>query len=109
LLSGAPGLAESPTLLVQIQIPVHVWPHHLLILGLLLREFLRLVLRRLRQEASLTQEELGFEADLRRTYVSVLELGQQQPSLTTILKLSKALKLSASELMSLTEAELTEN
>lgn len=63
-------------------------------------------LGRLRQEASLTQEELGFEADLRRTYVSVLELGQQQPSLTTILKLSRALGRSASEVMALVEAEL---
>ena len=63
-------------------------------------------LRRLRQEASLTQEELGFEANLRRTYVSVLELGQQQPSLTTILKLASALKLTASELLAEVETEL---
>lgn len=47
------------------------------------------VLRQLRIEAGLTQEQLGFEADLRRTYISILELGQQQPSLTTILKLAK--------------------
>ena len=67
------------------------------------------VLRRLRQEASLTQEELGFEADLRRTYVSVLELGQQQPSLLTILKLSRALKLPASEVIGLVESELGES
>lgn len=65
-----------------------------------------LVLRRLRQEAGLTQEELGFEADLRRTYISVLELGQQQPSLTTILKIAKALNTSGRELISATEAEL---
>ena len=64
------------------------------------------VLRKLRQDAGLTQEQLGFEADLRRTYVSVLELGQQQPSLTTILKLSKALKLSANEVIALVEEEL---
>ena len=64
------------------------------------------VLRKLRMEAALTQEELGFEADLRRTYVSVLELGQQQPSLTTILKLSKALKLTAMDLMAMVEAEI---
>lgn len=64
------------------------------------------VLRRLRQEASLTQEELGFEAELRRTYVSVLELGQQQPSLTTILKISRALNLPASEIIAQVEAEL---
>jgi transcriptional regulator with XRE-family HTH domain len=64
------------------------------------------VLRRLRQHVGLTQEELGFEADLRRTYISVLELGQQQPTLTTILKLAKPLKHSAQELVGLVEAEL---
>ena len=64
------------------------------------------VLRRLRTEAGLTQEEIGFEADLRRTFVSVLELGHQQPTLTTILKLAKALKRSAQEIIGLVEAEM---
>lgn len=65
-----------------------------------------IVLRQIRLEAGLTQEQLGFEADLRRTYVSILELGQQQPSLSTILKLAAALKLPANELIHLVEAEL---
>jgi transcriptional regulator with XRE-family HTH domain len=56
-------------------------------------------LRRLRIEKGLTQEGLGFEADLRRTFISVLELGQQQPTLTTIIKLAKALELSPHQLM----------
>ena len=64
------------------------------------------VLRRLRLEAGLTQEQVGFEADLRRTYVSILELGQQQPSLATILKLAKALNQSGQELIGLVEAEI---
>ncbi len=64
------------------------------------------VLRQLRLEAGLTQEELGFEADLRRTYVSILELGQQQPSLTTILKLAKALNQTGSGLVAMIETEL---
>jgi transcriptional regulator with XRE-family HTH domain len=64
------------------------------------------VLRRLRNEAGLTQEELGFEADLRRTYISILELGRQQPTLTTILKLAKPLKRSAQEVVGLVENEL---
>lgn len=64
------------------------------------------VLRQLRQEAGLTQEELGFEAELRRTYVSILELGQQQPSLTTILKLAKALNQTGSTLVGMIETEL---
>lgn len=64
------------------------------------------VLRRLRHEAGFTQEELGFEADLRRTYVSILELGRQQPTLTTILKLAKPLKRSAREIVGMVELEL---
>lgn len=64
------------------------------------------VLRSLRQQVGLTQEQLGFEADLRRTYVSILELGQQQPSLSSILKIANALDLSASDLMQLVEYEM---
>ncbi|EPZ16379.1 hypothetical protein M622_12895 [Thauera terpenica 58Eu] len=64
------------------------------------------VLRHVRREAGLTQEQLGFEADLRRTYVSLLELGQQQPSLTTILKLAAALRRRPGELLDLTANEL---
>jgi transcriptional regulator with XRE-family HTH domain len=52
----------------------------------------------LRLEAGLTQEQVGFEADL--------ELGQQQPSLATVLKLAKALEKSGQELIGLVEAEI---
>lgn len=61
------------------------------------------VLKKLRKEAKLTQEKLGFDADLRRTYISILELGEQQPSLTTILKLASALNIPANELISQVE------
>jgi len=64
------------------------------------------VLRRLRKSAALTQEQLALEAGLRRTYVSILELGQQQPTLTTILKLAQALKRPAAEIVGLVEADL---
>ena len=64
------------------------------------------VLRKLRIEAGLTQEQLGFDADLRRTYVSILELGQQQPSLTTIFKVAQALNIPASKLINLVEREI---
>ena len=64
------------------------------------------VIRKLRKNAGLTQEQLGLDADLRRTFVSLLELGQQQPTLATILKLSKALNVSASKIIELVEIEL---
>lgn len=65
------------------------------------------VLRRLRENAGLTQEQLGFEAELRRTYVSILELGQQQPSLTTILKISNALGCSPGKMLDMVSEEIS--
>lgn len=64
------------------------------------------VLRELRKERGLTQELLGFEADLRRTFVSSLELGEKQPTLLTIFKLSNALAVSPSKLIALVEEKL---
>jgi transcriptional regulator with XRE-family HTH domain len=60
----------------------------------------------MRQDAGLTQEQLGLEADLRRTYISILELGQQQPSLGTIFKLAMALNCSAQQIIANVETEM---
>ena len=63
------------------------------------------VLRRLRLEAGLTQEGLGLEADLQRKYISLLELGEKQPTITTVFKLASALKVQPSLIIALTEVE----
>jgi transcriptional regulator with XRE-family HTH domain len=65
------------------------------------------VLRRLRKGAGLTQEQLGFETDIQRVHISLYELGQSQPTLNSILKLGKALKISARDLIGLVESELS--
>lgn len=65
-------------------------------------------IRQKRKEQKLTQEQLGFEADIQRIYVSKLELGQQQPSLTTIFKLANGLNYSASSLIKDVEDILNE-
>ena len=67
------------------------------------------VIRQLRINAVLTQEQLGLEAELRRTFISVLELGQQQPTITTIFKLSNALNVPASKIIELVELEILKN
>jgi len=45
-----------------------------------------LVLRQLRQNSGLSQEQLGFESGYHRTYISMLERGKKSPSLQTIFK-----------------------
>jgi transcriptional regulator with XRE-family HTH domain len=55
-------------------------------------------LRKARQKAGVSQEELGFRCDLHRTEISLLERGGREPRLGTIVKLASALEVSAEEL-----------
>lgn len=57
-------------------------------------------LRTLRSEAGYTQEQLGEITGLDRTYISDIERAVRNPSLRTLEKLAKALKISVSELTS---------
>jgi transcriptional regulator with XRE-family HTH domain len=63
-------------------------------------------LREYREKASLTQEALALEAGLDRTFISLLERGKRQPTLETLFKLSKVLKVSAATLVSRTASQL---
>lgn len=56
-------------------------------------------LRRLRKKQGLSQEELGFKANLHRTYIGSIERGEQNVSVDNIHKIAKALKVSPKELL----------
>lgn len=56
-------------------------------------------LRAARRTAGLSQETLGFDAEVDRAAISVYERGGRGPNLRTILKLSRALGISASALL----------
>lgn len=67
------------------------------------------VLRELRKEAGLTQEALGFEAGMQRNFISLMELGQKQPTITSIIRLAKALDRPAAEIVAKVEVEMRHN
>ena len=56
-------------------------------------------LKRLREKEGLSQEELAFQAELHRTYISQIERGIKSPSLRTIQQLATALGIRASALI----------
>ncbi|WP_082849829.1 helix-turn-helix transcriptional regulator [Halioglobus sp. HI00S01] len=64
------------------------------------------VLRSKRRDRGLSQEQLALRSGLDRTFVSLLERGLRQPSLTSILLLSKTLGISAADMVQET-ADLT--
>ena len=57
-------------------------------------------LRKLRNDAGFTQEELANEADIPINQIGRLERGEVNPTLSTLSVISKALKLTLSEIVS---------
>ena len=70
------------------------------------RKALGQVIWETRGALGLSQEELGFRAEVDRTYVSGLENGTRNPTLETIIRIAEALKMRPSKLLSLAEGRL---
>lgn len=61
------------------------------------------VLRQLRLVSGMSQEQLGLESGVQRNFISLIETGQNQPTVTTIFRLAKALQIKPSELIAAVE------
>jgi transcriptional regulator with XRE-family HTH domain len=64
------------------------------------------VLHEIRTERGLSQEQLGFDSGYHRTYISFLERGKKNPTLSTVMDLAETLRVPAWELMRRVEARL---
>ena len=56
-------------------------------------------IQKLRQEKGLSQEELAFEADLHRTYISHVERGSRNITFIGLCKIAKGLKMHPAEVV----------
>jgi transcriptional regulator with XRE-family HTH domain len=65
-----------------------------------------MVLRRLRKEAGMTQEQLAFEAGVERNFVSLIERGINQPTIRVIFRLANGLNLVPSKMFIAVEKEM---
>ncbi len=61
------------------------------------------VLRKHRLAAGMSQEQLGLEAGVQRNFISLIETGQNQPTITTVFKLAAAMGIKPSRLIAETE------
>lgn len=60
-------------------------------------------LRKARDDAKMTQEDLSFAAEIDRTYVSMLENNKKSPTVDVLFRICRALGISASEVISRVE------
>jgi transcriptional regulator with XRE-family HTH domain len=58
-----------------------------------------LALKKLRSEAGLSQDALAKDCKLDRTFISLLERGERQPTITTIYKVAEALEVTVQQLI----------
>ena len=60
---------------------------------------LGLNIKRLRKQHKLSQEAFGFESGIHRTYISDVERGARNPSVTQVEKFAKALNVTPGHLL----------
>lgn len=61
------------------------------------------VLKELRNEIGISQENLAYESELDRSYISMLESGLRKPTISTLFQISNPLKKTPSEIMKIVE------
>lgn len=57
-------------------------------------------MQKTRKEQNLSQERLAEMVGVNRTYISLVEKGERNPSLKTLYRIAKALKVSSDQLLS---------
>ena len=56
-------------------------------------------LQRVRKEKRISQEELAAQLSMHRTYIGMIERGERNPTIRTLYKIVKALKVKAGDLL----------
>jgi transcriptional regulator with XRE-family HTH domain len=64
------------------------------------------LVRKQREKLNISQEELATRSDLDRTYISGIERGVRNPSLTAILSLANGLGINTSDLLENLESQI---
>ena len=59
-----------------------------------------LALREIRRRKSISQEQLALEAELDRTYISLVERGINSPTIRTLVRIAKVLDVAPSKIVS---------
>ncbi|WP_159885759.1 helix-turn-helix domain-containing protein [Paenibacillus puerhi] len=66
------------------------------------------IVKSLRIKQSMTQEDLAFECNVDRSYISMIEVGRNEPSVSKIFEICEGLRIKPSSFFKLVEIEYEE-
>ncbi|WP_080832419.1 helix-turn-helix domain-containing protein [Cohnella massiliensis] len=72
----------------------------------LLKPIIAKTLKKLRKQQRMSQEDLAGACEVDRAYISMIEVGKYEPSMTKIFELCSALKIKPSQFVQLLESEI---
>jgi transcriptional regulator with XRE-family HTH domain len=67
------------------------------------------ILKKIRHKENISQSQLALDSELDRTFISLLERGKRQPSLSSVFKISKALNVEPDEMIRSVKDLINEN
>ncbi len=56
-------------------------------------------MQKVRKDSGISQENLAGKLSMHRTYIGMIERGERNPTIRTLYKIAKALKVSSSDLL----------
>lgn len=73
--------------------------------SIILKQVIGKTVKAIRIKQGLSQEDLAHECDVDRSYISMIEVGRNEPSVSKIFDLCKGLKIKPSDFIKLIESE----
>jgi transcriptional regulator with XRE-family HTH domain len=71
----------------------------------IIKQIIGKTVKAIRIKQGLSQEDLAHECNVDRSYISMIEVGRNEPSVTKIFELCKGLKIKPSDFFKLVEVE----
>jgi transcriptional regulator with XRE-family HTH domain len=73
---------------------------------IIIKQIIGKIFKAIRIEKGMSQEDLAFECDVDRSYISMIEVGRNEPSVSKIFEICDGLKIKPSYFFRLVEAEV---
>ncbi|MEK3900131.1 helix-turn-helix domain-containing protein [Paenibacillus sp. FSL R7-0179] len=70
-----------------------------------LKQIIGKTVKAIRLKQGLSQEDLAHECNVDRSYISMIEVGRNEPSITKIFELCRSLKVAPSDFIKMVEIE----